>query len=105
MHRFRLSVPFLTLALLLALAVPTLAEPEAGNPVPAPALQLTAPSCEVSSPLPEPATAKLFAAAIQPPIDFILCTCKRCKAEPETICQISPSGYSIRCEDWAETHC
>ena len=41
-----------------------------------------------------------------PPIDdFILCTCKFCRANPEEYCQISPSGYSILCEDWARTHC
>lgn len=40
-----------------------------------------------------------------PPQDFILCTCELCKAEPETICQISPTGYSIVCADWYRLHC
>lgn len=39
------------------------------------------------------------------PPDFILCTCKLCQRSPDVICQISPSGYSIRCADWAQTHC
>jgi hypothetical protein len=43
--------------------------------------------------------------ALIPPSDFILCTCKLCEREPSTICQISPSGYSIVCSDWAQTHC
>ena len=41
-----------------------------------------------------------------PPIDdFVLCTCALCVPNPEEYCQISPSGYTIRCKDWAKTHC
>ena len=43
--------------------------------------------------------------AIPPDDDFILCTCSLCKRSPDTICQISPSGYSILCSDWYATHC
>ena len=45
----------------------------------------------------------LFAAI--PPDDFILCSCKLCKENPEVVCQISPSGYSILCADWYRIHC
>jgi hypothetical protein len=53
------------------------------------------------------ATAFLLAGTPKPSLssDFILCTCKTCKARPDVICQISPSGYSILCSDWAATHC
>ena len=44
-------------------------------------------------------------AVIPPPTDFDLCTCKFCGRNPTAICQISPSGYSIVCSDWAATHC
>jgi hypothetical protein len=43
--------------------------------------------------------------AIPPDDDFILCTCKFCRENPDVDCQISPSGYTILCEDWARTHC
>jgi hypothetical protein len=45
------------------------------------------------------------AEAAIPPNDFILCSCKLCAAEPYTVCQISPSGYSILCADWYRLHC
>lgn len=40
-----------------------------------------------------------------PPHDFILCSCELCKEYPDVICQISPSGYSILCEDYARINC
>jgi len=41
-----------------------------------------------------------------PPIDdFVLCTCTLCVPNPDEYCQISPSGYTIQCKDWAKTHC
>lgn len=53
-----------------------------------------------------PTTAPAALELVFPPgDDFILCTCKRCEEEPETICQISPMGYSILCADWYRTHC
>lgn len=36
---------------------------------------------------------------------FILCTCQLCVAHPDVICQVSPSGFSIHCYDWAAQHC
>ncbi len=41
-----------------------------------------------------------------PPFDdFVLCTCALCVPYPDEYCQISPSGYTIQCKDWAKTHC
>jgi hypothetical protein len=37
--------------------------------------------------------------------DFILCSCKLCTKHPEVICRISPTGFSILCSDYAQTHC
>ena len=54
------------------------------------------------------ATLLLVGASLEaspPSSDFVLCTCKLCEREPSTICQISPTGYSIVCSDWAATHC
>jgi hypothetical protein len=43
--------------------------------------------------------------AFPPPHDFILCSCELCKDYPDVICQISPSGYSILCEDYSRINC
>ena len=40
-----------------------------------------------------------------PPVDYILCSCNFCKANPDVDCQVSPSGYSITCSDWYRLHC
>src|SRR3954447_18902232 len=40
-----------------------------------------------------------------PPSDFILCSCDLCKDQPDVVCQISPSGYSIRCVDYSRLNC
>ena len=45
----------------------------------------------------------LFEASV-PPSDFILCSCKFCKENPDVDCQISPSGYSILCADYSRLH-
>jgi hypothetical protein len=42
---------------------------------------------------------------IPPPVDYVLCSCSLCKAQPDIDCQISPSGYSIMCSDWYRMHC
>ena len=39
------------------------------------------------------------------PSDFILCSCDLCRDQPDVICQISPSGYSIRCTDYSRVNC
>ncbi len=57
---------------------------------------------ESASPAADPV---LSSEAAIPPSDFILCTCKFCRENPEVICQISPTGYSILCEDYSRTHC
>jgi hypothetical protein len=44
-------------------------------------------------------------AAAAPPVDYILCSCTFCKANPDVDCQVSPSGYSILCSDWSRLHC
>jgi hypothetical protein len=41
---------------------------------------------------------------IPPDDDFILCTCKLCNSHPDVECQISPSGYTILCSDYARLH-
>jgi hypothetical protein len=43
--------------------------------------------------------------AAPPGGNYILCSCSLCKRSPDTICQISPTGYSILCSDWYATHC
>ena len=45
-----------------------------------------------------------FSLAIPPDDDFILCTCRFCNANPDVDCQISPSGYTILCEDYSRLH-
>ena len=40
-----------------------------------------------------------------PPSDFILCSCDLCRDQPDAVCQISPSGYSIRCVDYSRLNC
>lgn len=94
----RLRSPLLLLAIA-ALLLPGAVLADTG---PADSLNLCAapdPSTAVATPV---ASLDLI---ILPPDDFILCTCKRCKEEPYTVCQISPSGYSIVCADWYRTHC
>ena len=43
--------------------------------------------------------------AAPPASEYDLCTCKFCGRNPSSVCQISPTGYSIVCSDWALTHC
>ncbi len=59
---------------------------------PAPALSLTVGT---------PAVREVYV----PPSDFILCSCDLCKNQPDVVCQISPSGYSIRCVDYSRLNC
>jgi len=101
MSRPRPLLPWLALALLLAAAVPALAAPAVTTPMPA--LDLAGASCPAATPAAAPALDKLFKAIIPP--DFILCTCKTCTRHPDVICQVSPSGFSILCSDWAAQHC
>ena len=54
------------------------------------------------------ATVLLVCASLAPAsssTEFDLCTCKFCERNPSDICQVSPTGYSIVCSDWAQTHC
>ena len=93
----------LALVLLLAAAVPALAATPA--PAPAlPALDLSGAACPAATPALTPSVDKVFRATITPP-NFILCTCKTCTQHPDVICQVSPSGFSIVCSNWASTHC
>jgi hypothetical protein len=102
MFRPRPLLPLLVLALLVAAAMPALAAAPVTAPA-LPALDLSGAACPAAAPM-SSATDKLFKAIIIPP-DFILCTCKTCREYPDVICQVSPSGFSIVCSDWAKTHC
>lgn len=52
------------------------------------------------------AAAVLVSAGLKPAAsgDFVICSCQLCSQSDE-ICQISPSGYSIACADYYQTHC
>jgi hypothetical protein len=39
-----------------------------------------------------------------PSSDFILCSCDYCRHHPDVICRISPTGFSIVCSDYSQTH-
>ncbi len=96
----RLSL--LALALLAALAVPTRADScTAGlspllDPDPGPVCKAAA---RLASPMSESFLPRAAASG------FILCTCELCIEHPAVICQVSPSGFSIHCSDWARQHC
>ena len=40
----------------------------------------------------------------EPSTGFILCSCQLC-SHSDVICQISPSGFSIRCADYYAMYC
>lgn len=59
---------------------------------------------------PEPAEASNAAGFAEKPIfaappDFILCSCRYCYVHPQDVCRISPSGFSIVCEDYFHLNC
>jgi len=101
MTRFRSSLFLLAIAALFISGLPVAAGTadsglplrldanQCTNPVPSPAVGTPVPSREVSPPFD----------------DFILCTCKFCDDHRDVDCQISPSGYTILCEDYFRTHC
>lgn len=77
----------------------TAAEPAAPATSPTAALAIEAAAC----PATDPAAESLPAAVPQP--DFILCSCELCKARPDVICRISPTGFSIVCSDYYAAFC
>ena len=104
MLRLRTSLLLLAIAALLLAVAPTFAATrDSGLPsqVAAPAAG-TGPDANLCKAPVAPAAS--LKSIIIPP-DFILCTCDYCKVHQDVICQISPSGYSIVCEDWYRTHC
>ncbi|HEX4966539.1 MAG TPA: hypothetical protein VF173_37365 [Thermoanaerobaculia bacterium] len=72
---------------------------------PATAPGLAAGWCPTPNPSAALGTPTTIEKAILPPPDFILCTCELCVYHPDVICQISPSGYSIVCADYARLNC
>lgn len=90
MNRFRNSLLLLAVAALLLAAVPAFAAEAPQCPAQASTLDALTP-------------APTF--MIQPPVDYVLCSCSLCKSQPDIDCQISPSGYSIMCSDWYRLHC
>lgn len=96
-----------TLALTLVLAGAAVAAGDEAAPAPAIA-PAVASSAEPAAPkLCSEPTGEAAAATflILPPVDYILCSCTFCRANPDEDCQVSPSGYSILCSDWSRTHC
>ena len=70
-----------------------------------PAAPTSAPACTPASPaLPAGIEVAPTLVAI-PPVDYILCSCRFCAANPDVDCQVSPTGYSILCSDWYRLHC
>ena len=51
-------------------------------------------------------TAVLTSASLKPAVseDFIICSCKLC-SRSDVVCRISPTGFSIACADYYQTHC
>jgi hypothetical protein len=50
------------------------------------------------------ASASLKPAASAAAEDFIICSCKLC-SRSDVVCRISPTGFSIACADYYQTHC
>jgi hypothetical protein len=101
MIRLRTSLLLLAIAALLLAGAPAFAATPGPEQIAAPAAVpgLSANQCAASN-APTPS----FRSIIIPP-GYIQCTCKFCKEHQDVVCQISPSGYSILCEDWYQTHC
>jgi hypothetical protein len=101
MIRYRSSLLLLALAMLFVSGIPVAAE--SGDPAVFP--WLDADRCTEPDPSSALEMPVLNGEAAIPQSGFILCTCKFCDENPEVICQISPTGYSIRCRDWFGSHC
>jgi hypothetical protein len=103
MIRLRTSLLLLAIAALLLAGAPAFAATgdsgQAQIAAPAAVPALDANLCK------DPNTPAASLKSIIVPPDFILCTCKFCKENPDVICQISPSGYSILCYNYSQTHC
>ena len=107
MIRLRSSLLLLAVAALLLSGAPVFAgtgtaDPGLPSSITAPAASpLDAGRCPAPAPslvVGTPAVREVF---VPPPSDFILCSCELCKDHPDVVCQISPSGYSIRCTDYS----
>jgi len=44
------------------------------------------------------------AASADPGGGFVICSCQLC-SQSDVICRISPTGFSISCADYYQTHC
>ena len=109
MVRLRSSLLLLAIAALLLSGAPVFAG-TAGSGLPASVAAPAAipgldagqcPAPESSLVVGTPAVREVFV----PPSDFILCSCDLCRETPDVVCQISPSGYSIRCVDYSRLNC
>lgn len=105
MIRLRSSLLLLAIAALFISGTPISANSVAPSAAPAVVPSLDAGRCTDSGPSPAVDMPALNGEAATPRSGFILCTCKFCHENPEVICQISPTGYSIRCKDWFNSHC
>ena len=87
---------------------PEAAASAAGSAVPAPSTEAepaASPEAAVEPyeavELPAFSTEPSFAAAA----DYVLCSCRLCYAQPKQVCRISPTGFSILCEDYFRIYC
>lgn len=101
MIRLRTSLLLLAVAALLLSGTPVFAGTE-GTGTPDLLSQITAPAAGQCTEL--VSSSAIGTPAVLEVGDFILCTCKFCERNPDVICQISPTGYSILCSDYYVSH-
>ena len=102
MIRLRTSLLLLAAAVLLLTGSPLFAA--AGDSEAPPLAWLDAAPCAGATSTPAISTPAPKLDLIIPPNDYIQCSCKFCRENPYVECQISPSGYSILCEDYSRLH-
>jgi hypothetical protein len=100
MVRLRSSLFLLVVVALLLSVTPVLADTPAAAP------WLDADLCTDPAPSQPAATpAASFEGELLLAEDFTLCSCNYCRRNPDEICQISPSGFSILCSDYYQSRC
>lgn len=104
----RSTIFLLVLAAALCLApaaladeAPALSAPDAESQ--APAALSEGDLCE--APIASPGDVALMGSSPWDPPDYILCSCQFCRTHPQTVCRISPTGYSIVCKDYYNLNC